>query len=371
MRINIGSFGGRAHMLDLARELEKMGHNVKFYSYVPTSFAMKFGLKKHNDSNFWILTLPFILLFKIYGKSHKLLYYYRCIYDIILGLYMRKCDIFIGQVPMHVFSLKMAKKRFNAITISDTGISHIKIYSSILSKIGAYKENYLDYQRYINGYKYADYISVASEFVQKGFIQEGVNSSKLLFNPYGVDISNFHPTELDKKDTYDLIIVGQWSKRKGSDMVISVAQELNLSVLHVGSIVDVEFPKNNLFTHIEPQFEKKLIEYYQKCKLFVFPSQEDGFGLVLIQAVACGLPIVCSPNTGGPTLKHLLNDTEGICIMKDITTDALKNAILQITPFVNSQVGIRNYASHLLDKVSWSEYGKRYNNNLIRIITNK
>lgn len=45
MRINIGSFGGRAHMLDLARELEKMGHNVKFYSYVPTSFAMKFGLK--------------------------------------------------------------------------------------------------------------------------------------------------------------------------------------------------------------------------------------------------------------------------------------------------------------------------------------
>ena len=46
MIINIASFGGRTHMLDTARELEKFGHIVRFYSYVPTKRAMKFGLKK-------------------------------------------------------------------------------------------------------------------------------------------------------------------------------------------------------------------------------------------------------------------------------------------------------------------------------------
>ena len=47
MIINIASFGGRSHLLDLARELEKQGNIVRFYSYVPTKRALKFGLKKN------------------------------------------------------------------------------------------------------------------------------------------------------------------------------------------------------------------------------------------------------------------------------------------------------------------------------------
>lgn len=46
MVINIASFGGRTHMLDTARELARHGHTVRFYSYVPTKRAVRYGLPK-------------------------------------------------------------------------------------------------------------------------------------------------------------------------------------------------------------------------------------------------------------------------------------------------------------------------------------
>src|SRR5579872_3401667 len=46
LKIGIAS-SGRFHLLDLARELETLGHDVSFYSYVPLRRAEGFGLPKH------------------------------------------------------------------------------------------------------------------------------------------------------------------------------------------------------------------------------------------------------------------------------------------------------------------------------------
>ena len=117
MIINVASFGGRSHMLDLARELEKLGNTVRFYSYVPTKRAIQFGLKKECSYSLYYLAIPFLVLFKIFGFKKNLLYIYRVIYDYITAWIMKPCDVFIGQVPMHLYSLKQAKKKFGTITI--------------------------------------------------------------------------------------------------------------------------------------------------------------------------------------------------------------------------------------------------------------
>lgn len=46
-------------------------------------------------------------------------------------------------------------------------------------------------------------------------------------NPYGVSINNFRPTRLTS-EAYDCIVVGQWCKRKGADMVISVCKNMDI-----------------------------------------------------------------------------------------------------------------------------------------------
>ena len=66
--------------------------------------------------------------------------------------------------------------------------------------------------------------------------------NKLIINPYGVSIDNFHSTELTA-NSYDCLMVGQWSKRKGVDMAVEACRKLGLSLLHVGAISDMPFPK--------------------------------------------------------------------------------------------------------------------------------
>lgn len=69
MKINILS-PGRFHVCDLARELARNGHDVKFYSFVPTKRAVKFGLPKEcSASLFWPMS-PFLALSKkLFPKS--------------------------------------------------------------------------------------------------------------------------------------------------------------------------------------------------------------------------------------------------------------------------------------------------------------
>lgn len=95
-------------------------------------------------------------------------------------------------------------------------------------------------------------------------------------------------------------MVGGWSYRKGCDLIIEAMKQMKLKFLHVGSIVDIPFPTNiPHFTHIDAVDQSKLINYYHQAKIFLFPSREDGFGMVLSQAMACNLPIV-----GSQTQEH-------------------------------------------------------------------
>jgi glycosyltransferase involved in cell wall biosynthesis len=41
-----------------------------------------------------------------------------------------------------------------------------------------------------------------------------------------------------------------------------------------------------------------VVPHYQAADVFLFPSLVDGFGLVVPQAMACGLPVICTENTG-------------------------------------------------------------------------
>ncbi len=64
MIINIAA-SGRFHICDLARELEKQGHTVRFYSYVPTKRLQTFGLKKKCSYSLFLANAASISMYKI------------------------------------------------------------------------------------------------------------------------------------------------------------------------------------------------------------------------------------------------------------------------------------------------------------------
>ena len=370
MKINILS-PGRFHVCDLARELAHNGHDVKFYSFVPTKRAMKFGLPKEcSASLFWPMS-PFLALSKkLFPKSQwadKLTILFQ---DWLTSVVMRKCEVCIAMSGSFVAAPRKAKRQ-GAIVIIERGSKHImeqkRILDSIPSNKGKITVPYWHIPREIEDYDIADYVSVASQHVVRSMLKFGYPEKKLFVNPYGVDLSMFHNDDLTEK-VYDVIMVGGWGYRKGCDLIVDAIKQSTYRFLHVGPIIDMEFPKSDeRFTHIDAVDQKLLINYYNKSKIFVFPSREDGFGMVLSQAVACNLPIIGSKDCGAPDLKEIVAFPEYIKIVNEYSPQAIKKAIDESMVAFETLKG-KVYAGTAISKLTWKAYGERYSEFINKIV---
>jgi glycosyltransferase involved in cell wall biosynthesis len=329
-------------------------------------------LKKECNKTHFLLALPFLALRKITDDANWTEQFFHWFFDIYTGLTMKPCDVFIGHRPRHKFALKWAKKKYNAITILEEGTSHVltqkRIVESMPNNSGKTIIHKWQVKKSLASYEFADYISIASDFVKRSMIENGIAEKKLVINPYGMDLKQFFPTDKPVLDSYDVIMVGQWSYRKGCDLAVEAIRRLNLRLLHVGGIVDMLFPKDNNFTHFDSVDQTQLANFYAKARVFIFPSREEGFGMVLGQALACGLPIICSKNTGGRDLREFLEDKKWIIEMPEYSADCLAECIEEALKLAATQpAGKRNYAGDVIANLTWEAYGKRYNDFLIKI----
>lgn len=366
-RINIVS-PGRFHVCDLARELDKNGWDVSFYSFVPTKRAMKFGLPAKCNKTVLPFVLPFLVLQK-YIKSEwtKQLRIY--MQDIITSIYMRKCDILIAMSGDFVHTVERAK-RHGATIVLERGSKHIleqkRILESIPSLKGTKPVPDANVRRELHDYQNADYIAVASKHVKDSFIKQHFDVNKLFVNPYGVDLSMFHPAENTVKE-YDVIMVGGWSYRKGCDLIVEAIKQSNYRFLHVGSIVDMKFPQcDERFTHIDAVDQRLLTHYYNQTKVFVLPSREEGLAMVQAQGIACNLPMVGSKDSGAEDLKAIVEYPEYITIIKDFTSDYLLEGIKIALEQQKKMNGLQ-YAGNAAERLTWKAYGKRYSDFLHKI----
>ena len=362
IKINIAA-SNRFHLLDLARELSAKGYDVRFYSFVPTHRCKQFGIKIDDCRSFFWLVAPFFVISKIISKkySSKLIDLRNRLMDWYLSHFMRKCNLFIGLGTVYVRAFVAAKRKWEATTILEWGSKHIDEQVKNSGNIGFFSnENIL---RSRQGYTNADYISIASTHVKNSFLKHSIPIGKLIINPYGVNLNNFHPTEYTGE--YDIIMVGRWSRTKGCDFIVELCRLYHYRFLHVGGFGDMEFPSDvEGMVHHNAVNELELEKFYAKAKIFLLPSRTEGLALVQAQAIACGLPIVCSPNTGGSDLNNLLEDKSWIFEFQSYTVDDINHAVKCALDKSKNQTGLRNYAGDSIKNLSWSSYGERYVENL-------
>ena len=361
MKINIIS-PSRFHVCDLARELDKNGFDVQFYSFVPVKRTERYGLPRRCSTSLFVLLAPILLLEKIIFKKQNWIRVLRTqIQDYITGLVMRRCDILIAMSGCFVYSVKKAKRR-GALIIIERGSKHIieqkRILESIPSLIGTKPVPDINVKRELVGYELADYIAIPSLHVKRSFEIHNYPDGKLFINPYGVDLTMFYP-EPDVEKKYDAIMVGNWCYQKGCDLIIDAIMQTNYTLLHIGAIGDLNFPDDDRFTHIDPVDQSTLVNYYNQAKIFVMPSRQDGFGMVFSQAIACNLPLIGSMDSGAVDLRSMVECPENIMIVEDYTVESLVHALNEIMRNYN-YLHNKIYAGESIDKLTWTSYGKRY-----------
>jgi glycosyltransferase involved in cell wall biosynthesis len=138
-------------------------------------------------------------------------------------------------------------------------------------------------------------------------------------------------------------------------------------LLHVGSIGDCPFPaEDNRFEHVDAVPQWKLRDFYWAADAFVLASRQDGFGMVLSQALATGLPLIGTDRTGAPDLSLTPALAARITVVPHGNPEALAAAIRALRERLNSSEAFPPLADTDREALSWTAYGRRYSAELLR-----
>lgn len=361
LRVNLAT-SGRFHLLDLARELDALGVDVRFYSYVPRHRAESFGLRPQCH----VALLPY--LFPLVAVQRAAPWFLPRIMerlvcwalDAIVLLQMRKCDLLICMSGIFVRTPRMAKKKYGAHVHIHRSSRHILSQQEILANLTrAQQVSEFIVRRELQAYELADHIIVPSTHVMESFDPWPELRKKTFLNLLAADIMQF-PTRavalMPERPT--VAFIGQWSYQKGVDILVEAIKQMpDVHLIHVGAIADAPFPRESQFTHHDHVQQGKLSEFYGSCHVLALPSRQDGFGLVMLQALCSGRQVVCSDRTAGPDLAKLPGLAELVSTVPAGDIQALRRALRQALD--RAKRGLGPLSEEGRQMLSWGQYAKR------------
>ena len=115
------------------------------------------------------------------------------------------------------------------------------------------------------------------------------------------------------------------------------------------------------------QKQSDLYKFYSQGSVFVMMSLEEGMAMVQLQAMACGLPLICSENSGGEDLISKQAEEGFVIPIRDVDTLKEKLLYLYNNPTVAYEMGFKAKAK-ISSGYTWNDYGGRYVENLKSIL---
>lgn len=189
----------------------------------------------------------------------------------------------------------------------------------------------------------------------------GVNTEKVRIIHNGVNIEIFKPLKNFNKE-YDIIWIGRYVPGKGIEFLIQSIYELkrefkNIKVLMVGSgilkkTIEIMVGEMGLVDNIrfiERISNEDLPIYYNKSKVFVLTSLEEGVPRTILEAMACGVPVVCSDL---PQLRKIVKGCGILVPKKDVQKISIAIAEILKEPKISEKLG-HNAQARVVEKYSW------------------
>ena len=182
----------------------------------------------------------------------------------------------------------------------------------------------------------------------------------LRFAPPGIDAHTFRPIPQRnfERDPYVLCVGRLDDPRKNINLLLdayalilkSVRSGLRLVLAGLAGPPDnfwQQADKSGLRDRIEfvhRPSDDELVALYQKASMFALPSDEEGFGVVLLEAMACGIPVI-STRSGGPDSIITDNEDGYLVPLDDATAMADRITRLYLDHPLNLKMGIRARAT--------------------------
>lgn len=316
---------GRFHAFDLARALIARGHFVRVLTNYPNWATRRFGL----PDCFVERNVLHGLASRIANKVSRI----NGGFDATPALHRwfgrwaarrlstREYDVIHGFTGVAEEPLLTMNSPVHTLV---RGSAHIRTQSEILAaeqeRFGARIDlpSAWSIAREEREYRLADSVLVLSSFAHRTFLEQGFAPDRLRVVPLGVDTRRFRPDHAVLTERLErirlaqplrVLTVGTFSLRKGVldyFEIVSQLHERGFRFRFVGAIEPEAQPlARELAGKVEfipRQKQSSLPDQYAWGDLFLFPTLEDGFAVVLTQAQAACLPLLTTTNSSGPDL---------------------------------------------------------------------
>jgi glycosyltransferase involved in cell wall biosynthesis len=307
---------GRFHHFDLGRQVLRLGHRLSLFTSNPRSRVdteLQPFIKTHAR-----FRVPFAIGGRL-GFGSKL-YWLDEVLLKDLGRWLERAvdvrwtDVMHGLDGVGPQAGRRVKQN-GKLWICDRGCSHILTQREILLEEHKYWQvppptfSADRLERCVAEYEEAHAITVPSQFARRSFLDRGIPDQRVFVCPYGVDLSEFKP---DKKrdDIFRVIHVGQINVRKGIGHLLRAIEPLvRKQKCELWLAGEIDRSVQQLLNQHKGIFEykgvfprKELWRLYSQASVLVLASVEEGLALVQAQAMACGVPVIATTNTGAEDL---------------------------------------------------------------------
>ncbi|MGD9251316.1 MAG: glycosyltransferase [Desulfobacterales bacterium] len=269
--------------------------------------------------------------------------YYPPLLEMLRYCYEQKFTRIHSATPGPIGLAALAIAKILKLPFSGTYHTQLPQYAQSLTGDAAMEE--LTWKYVIWYYDQMDVIYVPSASTRQELIDHGIKPEKVQRYPRGIDIKHFRPQQendyWDRKyglrDVCTLLYVGRVSKEKNLDLLVDAYRALRERTDQAHLVVVGDGPyladMHKALAELPCTFTgvlkgDDLVGAYTSADVFVFPSATDTFGNVILEAQACGLPVIVS-DQGGPH-ENMLPGKTGLMV-KAHACEELVAAMLTLT----------------------------------------
>ena len=335
---------------DQAKALTKCGVDVSMLviDFRSIRYKRKYGLFSYvkDDVKVFELSLPL----GIYRRALPLL-------QMLLMLLYKKAVRKVGTpdiIHAHFYSIaaiaSIIKKKKNIPFFITEHSSKLNKDKSLISE--------LDKALTAKAYSHADTVIAVSKALSIN-LKNNFDIDNVVVHDI-VDVDNYHYVKNNNNQHFNFISVGNLIHLKGFDLLINAfnkafANDNNVFLNIVGDGIERDYLQslinqydiNDRVRLLGQKSRAELCNIIRESDAFVLASRSETFGVVYVEAMACGLPVIATL-CGGP--EDFVNDDNGVLIPVD-DIDALANAMIDMCSNIDKYDG-KSISKECYDKFS-------------------
>ena len=334
------------------------------------------GLPSEKVVRRWRYELPELLARRVFGAgptADNCVFRRDATFDQwVARRWVRDCDVYWGFQASCLESLHAARER-GIVAVAEFATAHVTKAIDVLSREA---EMHPEWAATISNFRFpdwyrrrleqephaADYCIAASQFTVRSLEDAGVPSERILLLPLGADLAQFQFVPRSANGPFRILFVGGVGQRKGVKYLLQAFDRLQ------GRGVELTIagpppadmrplaPYQNRVRLTGRLDQAQIVREMQQAHVLVLPSVFEGFGLVIAEAMATGMPVIASTHSAGPDI--IREGHDGFVLAPD-DVEGLADRLEQLRSDRNRAVEMGIAAASRAREFSWEAHTQR------------